>query len=457
LPALIMIWVAVMLLSLRYGWLDGFFWGAQHAHVQGIDYFALPKSFLNLLEHRSMYDSWHGVPFGPYATWYLAHPVFSVLVMPWFAFMPAWVSYAMFVLFSLSIMAYCGFLFSKQASNSKNKIVYYALFLLAFPVYWMLYVGNMHALFVLSLTLILLAIYEMAYTKMDVKRSEQKLLMGLLLSFFTKPLVILFIPILLCAKETRRTMLRAGIIYAAVSILVLSLPWLNPESIGWSKRLAMMFNMDAIKNSMNIYQNHFVLNEYMKDNGIHWFNLIAQSGYRFNHIDNFSFPVFLDALFDKHFPDMLYVLPLLAAPLCSIMLLFIQDKLARLQLLLLLVAMSSISFFLSYNTVWEYQYTSALPVVALLYCLKDKQVFSEKQMIRLFVASSFFYLPSLYCLLDSSNFDRMFILIIHVTREISTLALFLVLGSRVVQSMAPLLRVPHHCLRALARAMASKI
>jgi len=353
--------------------------------------------------------------------------------MPWFAFVPAWFSYTMFVLFSLGIMAYCGFLFAKQARASEEKSVYYALFLLAFPVYWMLYVGNMHALFVLSVTLILLAIYEMAYTQTAEKISQNKLLMGLLLSFFTKPLVILFVPILLCAKETRRTMLRAGMIYAVVSIIVLSVPWLNPESVGWSKRLAMMFNMDAVKSTMNIYQNHFVLNEYMKDNGIHWFNLIAQSGYRFNHIDNFSFPVFLDALFDKHFPDSLYVLPLLMAPLCSVALLFIQDKAARLKLLLLLVAMSSVSFFLSYNTVWEYQYASVLPVVALLYCLKDKQVFSEKQMMALGVASSFFYLPSLYCLLDQSNLDNTFIAMIRLTREIPTLVLFLVLGSRVAQ------------------------
>lgn len=435
LPVLIIAWIAIMLLSLKYGWLNPFFWDAQHAHVQGIDYFALPKSFLNLLEHRSMYDSWHGVPFGPYATWYLAHPVFSVLVMPWFAFAPAWVSYAMFVLFSLCIMAYCGFIFAKQAKSPEEKSVYYALFLLAFPVYWMLYVGNMHAFFVLSLTLILLAIYEMAYTEIDETQSQNKLLAGLLLSFLTKPLVILFVPILLCAKETRRTMIRAGIVYVAVSIIVLTIPWFNPESVGWSKRLAMMFNTDAIKNTMNIYQNHFGLNEHMKDNGIHWFNLVAQSGYRFSHIDNFSFPVFLDTLFDKHFPDFLYLLPLLVAPLCSVMLLFIQDKSARLQLLLLLVAMSSISFFLSYNTVWEYQYASVLPVVALLYCLKDKHAFSKKQMTRLFVASCFFYLPNVYCLLDQSNIDSASISIIRVTREIPTLVLFLIFGSRVAQAI----------------------
>lgn len=72
--------IAGMLLSLHFNWLQIFFFGAEHAQVQGIDYFSAPKSFLNLLEKRSMFDSWKGVPYGPYATWYLAHPAFGVFI-----------------------------------------------------------------------------------------------------------------------------------------------------------------------------------------------------------------------------------------------------------------------------------------------------------------------------------------------------------------------------------------
>lgn len=439
LPIFTGLWVLFMLLSLRFGWLDAFFWGAEHANVQGIDYFALPKSFLNLLEHRSLYDSWQGKAFGPYATWYLAHPLFSVLVMPGFAFFPTWVSYALFVVFSLLLMVYCGAILAKKATSSEGKSIYYALFLCSFPLYWMLYVGNMHAFLVLSLTLILSALYDLAYSNTQNSLCQRQLLAGLLLSLFTKPLVILCAPILLSAKETRKTMLIAAFIYAAVSILVLSSSWINPESVGWAKRLGVMFDVSTIKNTMNIYQNHFVLNSDMKDNGIHWFNLIAQSGYRFNHIDNFSFPVFFDALFEHHYPDALYLLPLILPLIFSIGLLWVKAKEERLKLLLLLVMLSSTSFFLSYNTVWEYQYTSMMPVVAVLFALKDKSLFSKKQKLGLMLASVFYYLPSFYFLLDQTHIDTTFLCMVRVSREVPTLVLFFILSKVIVMRMKQVL------------------
>lgn len=431
LPWIMGAWVFVMLLSLQCGWLDPFFWAAQHAHVQGIDYFALPKSFLNLLEHRSPYDSWNGVPFGPYATWYLAHPLFSVLVMPWFAFLPPWLSYIAFVFFSLSLMIYCGALYAQDAVL-EEKNIYYAFFILAFPLYWMLYVGNMHAPLVLSIALILLALYEMAFMTNQKPRARSKLLCGLLLSFFTKPVVILLLPALFFVKETRKTVLLALTIYGVVSILVLSVPFLNPESISWSKRFAVMFDFDFIKETMNIYKNQYILTENMKDNGIHWFNLIAQSGFRFNHIENFSFPVFLDTLFDKQLPGFIYLLPILFCLFCSIFLPFIQNKAERLQMLLLVVMLSSVSYFLSYNTIWEYQYTSMLPIVAMLYRLRNSRYFTPLQMRILFIAGAFYYLPSFYCLLDKTDMGLVFISMVRLSRELSTLTIFSLMGYKVV-------------------------
>ena len=91
----------ITLLSLHFGWLNMFFFGAEHANVQGIDYFAVPKSFLNLLENRSVFDTWGGTAYGPYSTWYLAHPAFSVFVASWFSFFSPWTSYWVFCIFSL--------------------------------------------------------------------------------------------------------------------------------------------------------------------------------------------------------------------------------------------------------------------------------------------------------------------------------------------------------------------
>ena len=103
LPAFIGCFVLIMLLSLHYGILNMFFFGAEHANVQGIDYFAVPKSFLNLVEQRSIYDTWGGSAYGPYATWYLAHPAFSIFVASWFSFFSPWTSYWLFSIFSLGI------------------------------------------------------------------------------------------------------------------------------------------------------------------------------------------------------------------------------------------------------------------------------------------------------------------------------------------------------------------
>ena len=86
LPYFIISTLLIMLGSLHFGWLNMFFFDAEHAHVQGIDFFAVPKSFLNLLEGRSVFDTWGGTAYGPYSTWYLAHPAFSVFVASWFSF-----------------------------------------------------------------------------------------------------------------------------------------------------------------------------------------------------------------------------------------------------------------------------------------------------------------------------------------------------------------------------------
>jgi len=432
LPAITGLWVFVMLFSLQSGWLDSFFWAAQHAHVQGIDYFALPKSFLNLLERQSLYDSWQGNPFGPYATWYLAHPIFSLLVMPFFAFLPPWLSYIAFVVFSLSLMIYCGALYAKNAlPEEKNR--YYAFFLLAFPVYWMFYVGNMHAPLVLSLALILLSLYDMAFVLNQEAHANKKLLFGLLISFFTKPVVILLLPALFLVKETRKTTTLALMVYLIVSWVTLSVPLINPESIGWSKRFILMFDFETIKETMNIYKNQYHLNENMKDNAIHWFNLIAQSGYRFNHIENCSFPVFLDTIFNKELPGFVYSLSIIFCLFCAVCLPLVAEKILRLRLLLLVVMLTSVSYFLSYNTIWEYQYTSMLPVIAMLYRIRNSLFFTKKQMIMMLTAGTFYYLPSFYCLLDQSNINISFITMVRLSRLLATLVIFCVLGYQLVR------------------------
>ena len=428
--------VGFMLLSLKLGWLNIFFYGAEiNPSVQGIDYFAVPKSFLNLLEGRSIFDTWGGASYGPHSTWYLAHQAFSLFIASWFSFFSPWLSYWLFILFSVGILTYCGYLISKTTTNKLKKSSSYFFLLCAFPVYWMLFVGNMHAPLVLALTLILISVFELSYSEdaKDIKIANNKLFAGILISLFTKPIVLLMLPLLLLTKETRKTIIKSLIVYVIVSLLFILLPILNPQGVGLDKLMNVVFDFDFIKDKMNIYKNQFVLNEYMKDNSIHWLNIIAQSEYKFMHIDVFSLPVFIDTI--KVLSPGVYKIPIYICLLLSICVIFIEDKILRLESTLLLIMAISLSFFLSYNTVWEYQFTSVLPIIALLPILKDKGVFYKKYISLLIAAGVFLYLPSLYFLFRGGNFDNTALTFIRLDRIIPVLILFLIMIFQVIRSV----------------------
>jgi hypothetical protein len=422
LPFLIAVCVLIMLGSLHFGWLKIFFFGAEHAQVQGIDYFAVPKSYLNLLEGRSAFDTWGGTMYGPYATWYLAHPAFSIFVASWFSFFAPWTSYWLFVLFSVIILAFCGYLIAALASNPFNKRLAYTLILCTFPTYWMLYVGNMHAPVVLALTLILVSLCDW---QENTKRARKFLFAGLLISLFSKPIVLLMLPLFLLLKETRMTTIKALMIYAFVSLLFIMVPVLNPESVGWTRMTALILDPAFVKEHMNIFRNQFVLNEYMKDNSIHWFNLIAQSEYELKHIDVFSLPVFIDSLLDKNLPAGIYKIPIYISLFLSVALACVEDKKIRMEGALLLVMAISLTFFLSYNTVWEYQFTSVLPVIALLPVLKERNVFYSNYIKGMFLLSLFICLPSFYFLVHNGDYQSpVSLALIRSSRIIPVLILF---------------------------------
>lgn len=435
LPFFIIGFVALMLGSLYWGCLDPFFFGAEHAQVQGIDYFAVPKSYLNLLEGRSVFDTWGGTMYGPYATWYLAHPAFSVFVASWFSFFPPWTGYCLFALFTLVILVSCGYLLSTLTTNRFNKRLAYAVLLCTFPTYWLLYVGNMHAPLVLALTLVMAALCEFASAE-NIKRANTLLFAGLLVSFFSKPIVLLMLPLFLLLKETRTTTIKAILIYAFVSLLFIIVPVLNPQGIGWTRLTELVFDPAFIKEHMNIYKNQFVLNEYMKDNSIHWLNLIAQSDYELKHIDVFSLPVFVDSLLEKNLPAGIYKIPIYISIFLSLGVACISDKKIRLESALLLVMAISLTFFLSYNTVWEYQFTSALPVVAILPLLKERGVFYSKYIKGMFFIGLLICLPSFYFLVHNGDYQSpAALMLIRLDKIVPVLLLFVMMAALLISAV----------------------
>lgn len=437
LPVITILWCIFMLLSLKTGWLNAFFYDSANLQVQGIDYFALPKTFLNLKEGISMFDTWGGTPYGPYATWYLGHPAFGVLVCSWLAFFPPWTSYWLFVGFSFLLMLIAAWLVAERAVSLFTKRLAWFLMLFGFPAFWMYYVGNMHAPLILALTFIFLAIDIFSLPALNPQNKLQAnryLMAGLLISLFTKPIVILMLPLLLLIKETRCTTVICLLIYAVVSFLFIVVPVLNPEAIGLGKLLQIATDFSFIKNNMNIYQNHFVLNAYMKDNSIHWLNLIAQSDYRLMHVDVFSFPVFIDTLLGFPMNAAWYKLPIYITLLLSFFVPFISNKTIKFQTALLLLFTISLTFFLSYNTVWEYQYTSLAPVLALLPVLYEKNVFYKKWIPVLLVMGFVVTLPNLYFLLHGKEITPFFLFLIRFNRVVPVVIMFIIMLVIIIQT-----------------------
>lgn len=402
LPPLIILWVIVMLVSLKTGLFNWTTYTSAHQPIQGIDFFAVPKSFINLTEGRSAFDTFGGAAWGPYYTWYLAHPAFSVFVASWFSFFSPWTSYWAFSIVSLLLFVASAYVIAANTSNTTNRILCYFFLLCSFLTYDVLFIGNMHAPLVLSVSLIFSAMFKLCYRSSaeDLATARHMLMAGLLISFFTKPIVILFIPLLLILKETRKTTLITLLIYAIVSFLFIVVPPLNPEPIGISRIIYLFLHPAYVKEHMNIYHNNFVLTRDMKDNSIHWLNLIAQGDFYWNHVDIFSLSAFLNSLVGKELPPFVYKLPLLITLALSVAIVRIRDAKMRLETAMATMIAITFTFFLSYHSVWEYQYALVLPVLAFLPLLREQNVFYSRAIPWLLGVGALFLLPNFYAFMN---------------------------------------------------------
>jgi hypothetical protein len=417
-----------MLLSLQFGFLNGLSFdmhtGGLASH--GLDFFSTPKAYLNLLDGRSLFDTWGGINTYPMMTWYLSHPAFAVLIGSWFSFLSPTPSYWAFVALSFGLMvASAHLLASRCAPESWARIAIWAAFLGSVPTFDMLVTGNPQSFLVLALTLIFVGIYDLAYAE-DSKRGQAMLLGGLLLSLFCKPLALLLLPLLLAVKETRRAAWTALAVYVPVSLLFLIVPILNPQATDWSDRLHWLLHPALTEQALNIYKNGFVLNPAMRDNSIHWLSMMALSDYRFDHVDIYSLPVFLDSLLGAHTSEWLYKLVPAAGVLLSCCAAFIADRTTRLTYALVLALALNLSFFLSYTIVWEYQFTAAMPVLGLLLLLRGRVAWERTRSV-LVAVTAILCLPSLYIFLIGSPLDRTTLALIRCDRVLPASAVCLTL------------------------------
>ena len=399
-PWLTAIWVLVELLSLRIGLLSAFFFDTLHADVQGTDFFSLPKAWLNLAAGRTMYGTFDPPSYGPHFTWYLAHPLLA-LVLGWpLSRLEPMESYGVFTLLSLAVMAVCAWLLARESADPLKRRIIWLLLVGAFPTYLMLWVGNVQALTVLGLTLLFVGMLHVARGQWWEARWYVRF--GLLVSLFTKPVVLLTFPLLLMMKETRRAAFDALAVYLPVSMLFQVLPMVNPERVSLGRVLFLALHPGFVRSTMNIYANHMVLTPDMRDNSVHWFNLVAQSGFRLEHADVYSLPIFLDGLLGVRTPDWIYIAPTLAVLALSVRVARMQDIAARREVALLLVLAASLDFFLAYPTAFEYQYTAVLPVAAVLLLLGRRRFLGGRAWAWCLGLALCAWLPSLYFLSRSA-------------------------------------------------------
>lgn len=447
LPAVTVVWVLIELLSLRLGLLDRFFYDAVQADVQGIDYFSLPKAWLNLGAHRSAYDTFGPPSYGPHFTWYLSHPALA-LVLGWplshFAPDNAMSSYGAYTMLSLAMMAAAAWLLARQSTDPLHRRLIWLFVLGAFPTYWMLYVGNVQATLVLALAMVFAGMLRLVDQSpggaAQDRLAGRMIFAGLLLSLLTKPAVLPMLPLLLLLRETRRPAALATAWYAGISVVCEVVPALNPEAIGLRRVFWLATHPAFVRDHMNIYTNGIALTADMKDNSIHWLNLVAQAQTRLNHIDVFSLPVFLDGLLGTHTPAWIYAVPTVAVFALSLAVARMRAPRQRLSAALLLLLAAALLFFVNYPTVWEYQYTAVLPVGAALLLLDERGLLGRPAALsaRIMLAlAACAFLPSLFFLLDSGPISAAKLTLIRLDRVVPATLLLLVLlalvGHRVLR------------------------
>jgi hypothetical protein len=422
------LWLIVMLASLYTGWLGGFFFDSTHAHVQGIDFFPVERAFLNFTAGRSQYDTF-AIAYGPYATWFLYHPALALVLGPLLALFKPWMAYAVWTTISFALMAASAWFILRRTQDPVRRALVALLMLGGFPVYIMLFVGNVQALLVLSITLVLVAV-DAVREEGPTRLNQRLLLAGLLLSLFSKPAVFAMLPLLLMLHETRRATLKALVIYIAVSFLLIAIPGFNPVSMSWDQRILLATHPNLILQTMNVYTNGFQVTPAMQDNSVHWLAMIGLSGFRFQHIDVYSLPTFLDGLFHTLTPAALYRIPAILILVMSAVVWFVRTRAARLEAALLVLMASSLLVFLSYGLVWEYHYTGVFPLAGLLLV--------RKHLIKLdwsiVALSAIVWLPSLYFALSTQDASQLWVeTLLRLDRVVPVLAIFCLLLVRAVQ------------------------
>ncbi|MDD4004046.1 MAG: hypothetical protein PHW69_02450 [Elusimicrobiaceae bacterium] len=394
------VYTVVMLLSLKLRFLDVFLPGTWHGRL-GFDFFSIPRSFINLAHGASIYFTRAG-DYGPYASWFPYHPAVSLLAGSWLSLFSPWVAYAVFVALSAGLLVYCGYLLGRREGSPVRRAACYVLVLCSPAVYLMLWAGQLQVLAVLAVTLTLADLAEIeAGPPAAERRFRGKLLAGILISLFSKPVLLPALLAFFAVRQCRRTIVLAVGLYAFVSALFLAVPWLNPQSAGLDRLVDVLLNPDHIFRT-ELYRGITISSykpEFVNDNAIHWLNMKMRSGVseRYN-FEVFSLPAFIGAL-GVGVKGWLAKTPVLLAAALAGPVYFVKGRADAARCAFWCTAMFVLAFFLSYEAVYEYHYAVALPLIAAAWLKHRSAGGAERGALVLFCcAGALLYAPTPYFL-----------------------------------------------------------
>jgi hypothetical protein len=408
-------YVGVMLVGLAVGFHEPLFFGLGERGGQGIDFFCVPKAFLNLRDGRSAFDTWGAPAYGPYATWFVLHPAIAVTVGAYLSWLPPWWGYAAWVAVTLAALVACGLALAQHAGSAARRLLVVAA-LLASPVtYLLLLYGNVHGAIVVAATLLLLGLHELASGERRAcgLSPAAKVMLGLCLSLLCKPVLVLVVPALLICRETRAPALASLGAYAALSALLLLVPAWNPETVGVERLGWLALHPGWVRDQLEVYRHGFVLVPEMLDSAMHWLHMVAQSDNAWDHVQIFSLSAMLHGLAPAAAGALrsIVLLPVVLGPL----LLCVPDA-RRTAATAWLVVLALASHFLGYAIAWEYQYAQLLAVTAALLALSSLRSPSPRWARLALAGLALLYLPTPYVWLANDGLSTLDLAVLRAFR-----------------------------------------
>jgi hypothetical protein len=408
-------YVGLMITGLGVGFHEPLFFGLGERGGQGIDFFCVPKAFLNLLDGRSAFDTWGAPAYGPHATWFVLHPAVAVTIGAYLSWLPPWWAYAAWVAVTLVALLSCGLALA-QHSGSGLRCLFVVAALLASPVtYLLLLSGNVHGVIVVAVTLLLLGLHELASGAGPTcgVSPTAKVMLGLCLSLLCKPVLVLVVPALLISRKTRAPALASIGAYVAVSALLLLVPAWNPEAVGVERLGWLALHPGWVRDQLEVYRHRFVLIPEMLDSAMHWLHMLAQSDNAWDHVQIFSLPVMLRSLAPAAASGLraIALLPVVLAPL----LLRVPDA-RRCAAAAWIVVLALASHFLGYAIAWEYQYAQLLAVTAALLALPTLRSPSPRWSRLALAGLALLYLPTPYVWLASDGLSSLDLAVLRAFR-----------------------------------------